>query len=38
MMKRKIQLPEPLPCAVVVDLDGTLYDDTLGRETLTNSG
>lgn len=37
-MKRKIQLPEPLPAAVVVDLDGTLYDDTLGRETLIKSG
>lgn len=37
-MKRKIQLSEPLLGAVVVDLDGTLYDDNIGRETLTKSG
>lgn len=34
MMKRKIQLPELLPGAVVVDLDGTFYDAPFGWDTL----
>ena len=38
MMKRKIQLPELLPGAVVVDLDGTFYDAPFGWETLVKLG